>query len=125
MPSDFEAEFETYALPDLVSEFGRDVSRWPDGDSESAVTVSDAIFDERRPEVSRDRGKALQRKALLLAPEGQTVKKSDAWSIDGETWQCESIGRSSGGMREVHLVRTERPKTKPKTTSNKETHTTW
>ena len=100
---------------------GESVTHWPSGVADNAATVSGAIFDEMDPDVSDDeKGKKVTRKAYLLVPSGTTLKKSDAWVIESETWQTESIGLISGGLREVFLVMTERSKTESKRKARRE-----
>lgn len=91
---------------------GESVTHWPEGLSGSETTVDDVIFEELSADGNEERtGKRIVRKACLLVPDSLTLKKSDAWVIDSETWQTESMGVSVGGLREVYLVMTEQIKT--------------
>ncbi|MEQ8636907.1 hypothetical protein [Gimesia maris] len=106
-----------------TNEFAETVTHWPAGveDDEEDRTV---IFFESPPFVEkRDRGKYLVRKARLKIASSVTIRKSDVWFRNSARWETVLPEDPIHGFRNVHLVRTEKIKTRTK--NDNETHSTW
>lgn len=111
MPSFFDEIQTAIGSPMALGFHGESVTHWPLHVSANAASLT-AIFDETpEPEVKYDRGKGVIRKGVLQVASSVTVNKKDAWIIENEQWETESLGRNDGGLRDVHLIRREGIKT--------------
>lgn len=72
------------------------------GTTSSVVGVWD-IDETPNLEVTRGLENILTGK--LLVDEAETIKKDGSFSINGETWQVESVGGENVGMRTIVLTR--------------------
>ena len=104
MPSDFDAEFESDAAPDLFDTFGAAVTHRPLGDAASDTSVT-AIFHETFPRTTQDRGVGIERRATIDVADSVSANERDRWQVNSQWWETETVEGASGGMIRVTLVR--------------------
>ncbi|MFH5806328.1 hypothetical protein [Alienimonas sp. DA493] len=99
----FDARFAARASRRLMAEHGQVVMRRPNRVEDDAEPV-EAIWEHdtaaRSSEIFGDETRATGR---LHVYDDQPVSQEDAWEIDGEVWQTNTVGRPSGGMRTVEI----------------------
>jgi len=100
-----------------TDEFAEGVTHWPAGVSGSAATVTALFFEMSRVTEEEDRGKKITRKAVIQIPTSTTVTKKDVWYRNSERWETLTTGNKENGLLRVHLIRTEKVKTKNKNSS--------
>lgn len=101
MPSAFDAEFASVALPDLFAQFGESLTRYPLGVAANAVSVT-AMFAEDSPSVTVERGIGTRRTATITVASGISVSVKDRWVRSGVTWAAKTI-RDTGSATEVKV----------------------
>lgn len=104
MASEFDAEFESDAAPDLFDTFGAAVTHRPLNVAANDASVT-AIFHETIPRRMDDRGIGTERRATLQVADTVSVNVRDRWIISSVAWETESVEGAYGGMIRVAVVR--------------------
>lgn len=104
--SAFDVRFAASAVPALMAEHGRAVTRWPQGQSGAAKEVT-GLWAPDRPSVQASQDGRRTAKAGTLQVAGSVEPDGrDWWVIDGETWKCDGDPpKAEGGLVMLRLVR--------------------
>lgn len=111
--SRFSNLFKAVARPHLLHHLGEPVTRYPRGDSGSAIGGLTGIFNEREAIQEKSRGEDNSRTGRLQLADSIETDPTDVWLLRGEEWSTTSISGSMSGFKILSLKKRERQRTKP------------
>jgi len=90
-----------------TNEFANSVIQRPKGVAADATTVT-AVVEHLPTENVTERGHGFSRRAILHLAESVAVDDRDRWSINNQWWETERVDEPEGGLRRVHVTRTDK-----------------
>lgn len=90
----------------ITDDFARSVTHYAGGTGAGSTVTVIVKWSDPTPMLS-DGGKEVRLSGTLYVPVDITCLKTDKWTIDGNDYQCVTVGDADGGIRTVHIRRCE------------------